>query len=75
MTTTSIDRNTQAEKEKKSSRFPGFYALTLEARQEAMAKFSDLTDEQKKALTSFNALNERTASRLLKIPLVLWVFL
>ena len=46
MTTTSIDRNTQAEKEKIFT-FSWFYALTLEARQEAMAKFSDLTDEQK----------------------------
>ena len=63
MTTTSIDRNTKDGKENKSSRFPGFYALTLEARQEAMSKFSDLSDEQKNALTSFNALNEELASK------------
>ena len=64
MTTTQQEVNLQREDKKveKSSRFPGFYALTLEARQEAVEKFADLNKDQIEALSSFNALNGQLAS-------------
>ena len=62
MTTTRTDEPANADQEQKSSRFPGFYALTLEARQQAMTVFADLSEDQEQAMTSFNALSEELAS-------------
>ena len=62
MTTTRTDEPANADQEQKSSRFPGFYALPLEARQQAMTVFADLSEDQEQAMTSFNALSEELAS-------------
>ena len=73
MTTTRTDEPANADQEQKSSRFPGFYALPLEARQQAMTVFADLSEDQEQAMTSFNALSESLHQLSSRTQWVRWV--